>query len=92
MPFTSSGDVVAQDAGGLAKVWRDVLQETPSRKIKEWKLLTASGYRSFFGNLPKGGESGTNRLYLAARVGKDWITLDVIPDASGKYSVRGFTR
>lgn len=92
VPFTSSGDVVAQDAGTLAGVWKNILEELPTRSIKEWKLLTASGYRSIFGRLPKGGESGTNRLYLAARVGKDWLTLDVLPDGAGKYSVRGFTR
>ena len=39
------------------------------------RALTASGYRAVFGRLPKGGESGTNRFYLAARVGKDRSTV-----------------
>ena len=92
VPFSSGGDVVANDPATLAKVWRAILEETPTRNVKEWKVLTASGYRALFGRLPKGGESGTNRFYLAARVGKDWVTLDILPDGGGKFVVRGFTR
>src|SRR5262249_50358177 len=52
VPFSSAGDVVAQDAGTLASVWKNILEELPTRSVKEWKLLTASGYRSIFGRLP----------------------------------------
>jgi TonB family protein len=89
VPFSSGGNVVATDPAQLAKVYRAILEETPARRIKDWKLFSAAGYRAVFGRLPKGGEDGTNRLFLAARVGKEWLTLEVAPDGGGQYTVRG---
>jgi TonB family protein len=91
-PFTSSGAVVANDPSAVAKVWANVIGELSSRKVQQWKLFSAAGYRAVFGRLPKGGEDGTNRLFLAVRVGKEWLTMDVVPDAQGQYQVRGLTR
>src|SRR5262249_56951012 len=92
LPFSSGGSQVATDPDTLAKVWRAILEETPVRTVKEWKVMSAAGYRAVFGRLPKGGEDGTNHLYLAGRVGKDWVTIDILPAGGGKYAVRGFTR
>ncbi len=92
-PFTSAGAVVADDAGKLTAVWRNILDEIPARRIKEWKLLSAGGYRAVFGHLPKGEDvTGTSRLYLAVRVGSDWLTMDVVQGGDGKYHVTGMSR
>jgi TonB family protein len=92
VPFSSGGSVVATDPSTLARVWRNILDETPSRSVKDWKLLSPAGYRAAFGRLPKGGQDGVNKMYLATRIGGDWITLDVVQVADGQYQVRGFTR
>ena len=62
--------------------------------MKEWKLLSAAGYRAAFGRAPKGAPDGTQLLFLAVRVGKEWITLDVAlaSQGDGSYRVTGFTR
>jgi TonB family protein len=92
VPFSSGGQVVAQDSGELAKVWRNILDETPSRNVKDWRLLSPAGYRAAFGRLPKGASAGANHLFLVAKVGGDWLTLDIVQGGDGKYHVRGFTR
>jgi TonB family protein len=92
VPFSSGGQVVAQDSGELARVWRNILDESPARNVKDWKILSPAGYRAAFGRLPKGASDGANQLFLVARVGKDWLTLDIVRAGDGSYQVRGFTR
>jgi TonB family protein len=91
-PFHSRGQVVAQDDGALAAVWRVVLNETEKRRIAEWQLLSPAGYRAAFGHLPEGAEDGTHTLYLVARIGKDLLTLEVTQQTDGSYKVTGLTR
>jgi TonB family protein len=91
-PFRSRGQVVAQDDGSLAAVWRIVLNETDKRRIAEWQLLSPAGYRAAFGHLPEGAEDGTHILFLVARVGKELLTLEVTQQTDGSYKVTGLTR
>ncbi len=91
-PFHSRGQVVAEDDGGLAAVWRVVLNETDKRRISEWQLLSPAGYRAAFGHLPEGAEDGTHVLFLVARVGKDLLTLEVTQLTDGSYKITGLTR
>jgi TonB family protein len=91
-PFRSGEATAASDPGGVQAVWQNVLGETPTRKVKEWKLLSAAGYRAAFGRKPQGAPDGTQLLFLAVRVGKDWLTLDVAIQGDGTYRVTGFTR
>jgi TonB family protein len=91
-PFHSRGQVVAQDAGTLAAVWRIVLNETDKRRIAEWQLLSPAGYRAAFGHLPEGAEDGTHTLFLVARVGKELLTLEVTQQTDGSYKVTGLSR
>ena len=60
--------------------------------MKTWKLLSPAGSRAVFGRLPKGASDGANQLFLAARIGNDWLTLDIVQGGDGSYQVRGFTR
>ena len=92
VPFTSGGSVAATDPGELARMWRNIIDESSSRDVKEWKLLSPAGYRAVFGRLPKGAEDGVNVLYLAARIGRDRVTLTVSQAGDGSYRITGFTR
>jgi TonB family protein len=93
-PFKSAGQVVATDPGAIASVYQNVLGEVSSRTIKEWKLLSPAGYRAVFGHLPKGADDadGTAHLYLAVRVGSEWLSMDVAQGKDGKYTVVGLSR
>jgi TonB family protein len=92
VPFHSRGAVVANDEGTLAQIWMTVLQETDTRRISEWQLLTPAGYRAAFGHLPAGAEDGTRTLFLVARVGNDMLTLEVMQMTDGSYRLSGFSR
>jgi TonB family protein len=89
VPFHVGGQKL-EDQGDLGTIWRGVLAEVSSHDIKEWKVLSPAGYRAVFGRLPKGAEDA--KLYLAARVGKEWLTLELGPGADGKYKIVGLYR
>jgi hypothetical protein len=91
-PFSSAGQVVAADDGTLASVWRAILNEADVRKITEWQVFSAAGYRAAFGSLPAGAADGTPALYLAIRVGKEVLTLTMERQGDGQYKVTGFAR
>jgi TonB family protein len=92
VPFSSGGTVAASDPAELARMWRTILDESNGRDVKDWKVLSPAGYRAVFGGLPKGAEDGVNALYLAARIGKDRVTLTLVQAADGSYRITGFTR
>jgi hypothetical protein len=89
VPFRVGGQKL-QEQGELGTVWRGVLAEVASHDIKEWKVLSPAGYRAVFGRLPKGAEDA--KLYIAARVGKEWLTLELGQGADGKLRVVGLYR
>jgi hypothetical protein len=91
-PFKSAGTTVAANDADLANVWKNIVEETPKRRISEWKLFSAAGYRAVFGSLPPGGEDGTAHLYLVVKVAGERLTLDVAQDANGIYRIVGLTR
>ncbi|HKA90711.1 MAG TPA: TonB family protein, partial [Haliangiales bacterium] len=88
VPFHVGGQKFG-DLGDLGTVWRGVLAEVSSHEIKEWKVMSPAGYRAVFGRLPKGADD--TKLYLAARVGKEWLTLE-LGSSDGKYKVVGLYR
>jgi hypothetical protein len=89
-PFRSAGKVVASDLAGVGGVWQNVLTEAPKkRRVSQWKLFSAAGYRAVFGHLPPGGEDGTPTLFLVVKVGAETYTLDVVSKDRG-YRVVGF--
>src|SRR5215831_4934767 len=85
LPFSWRGNQVASTPDTLAKAWRAIVEETPVRTVKEWKVMSAAAYRTVFGRLPKNDEDGTDRIYLVAHVGEDWVTSDLRPAGSGRY-------
>jgi TonB family protein len=91
-PFHSRGQVVAQSDGQLASVWRVVLNESESKRVKEWKVLSPAGYRAAYGHLPEGAEDGSYSLYLVAKVGKERLTLELTQMTDGSFRITGLTR
>src|SRR5262245_18419088 len=90
-PFRSAGSVVASDLAGVTRVWQNILGEAPKgRRVAQWKLFSAAGYRAVFGHLPTGAQDGTPTLFLAVKVGKERYTLDVVNRADQGYKVVGF--
>jgi TonB family protein len=92
LPFSSRGKVVATDAGGLAAVWRAVINEEATTRIAEWKVMSAAGYRLAFGHLPEGVEPDATELFLAVRVGKDTLTVSLTRQSDGSYKATAITR
>jgi hypothetical protein len=76
-PFRAAGSVVAEDPAGLATVFRTLLGELGARKVVEWKLFSAAGYRGAFGHLPPGAQDGTATLFLVVRTRSDELTFEV---------------
>jgi hypothetical protein len=90
-PFRSAGSVVASDLAGVSALWQNVLSEAPKkRRISQWKIFSAAGYRAVFGHLPPGAEDGTPTLFLVAKVGKETYTLQVVNKADQGYKIVGF--
>jgi TonB family protein len=92
VPFHSGGAVVANSRAEVASIYRRVLAESPARRIREWKLLSAAGYRQRFGSLPQGVDVASMQLLLVVRVAREQFSLLVKPDAAGNYQVVGFER
>jgi hypothetical protein len=90
LPFRSRDKVVAEDAAGVAHVWRIILNETDKREVSEWKLLSAAGYRALFGSTPPGGGDGTSMLFLVAKVDGQYVTMSVVLKDDGSYKIVGF--
>ncbi|MBI4508597.1 MAG: TonB family protein, partial [Deltaproteobacteria bacterium] len=90
-PFRSGGKIVGRDPTEIHDVWRHLVEESPQRRIKDWKPLSAAGYRAAFGHLPEGAQDGTPRVYLVVRTESETYTFELEPRASG-YRVTGIYR
>lgn len=91
-PFKSRDIVVAEDAASLASVWRAIMNETEKRDVKQWKLLSAAGYRALFGVAAPGASDGTAMLLLVAKVDGGYFTMQVAQQGDGSYKIVGFNR
>lgn len=74
-PFTAAGEVVAEDAGKLKTMYRQLLAEAPARRsVEEMKVLTPAGIRGQLGGLPPGGEE-SGMLYAVGKAGGEEFIL-----------------
>jgi outer membrane biosynthesis protein TonB len=90
-PFYSAGQVVAKSNTEIAAVYRSVISETSNRRIRDWKLLSAAGYRRSFGALPAGLDATGSEVFLVVKLKSDLITL-VLQQSSKGYRVNGLYR
>jgi len=91
VPFSSAGTIVANNAGELATVYRNLMRES-SRAIRDYKLLSAAGFRRRFGNLPQGTNLNGTDLFLVVRTQGEQFTLVVRQGAGGEYRIVGLLR
>jgi hypothetical protein len=90
-PFRSAGQVVASSSSDIASVYRSVIAETTNRRIQDWKLLSAAGYRRSFGALPAGLDATGSEVFLVVKLKSDLLTL-VLQQSSKGYLVTGLYR
>ncbi len=90
-PFSSAGTTVANDPNSIAGVYRNILKETPARKIQDWKVLSPAGYRRLFSTLPAGADAATS-LFLVVRVKGERFTLTLKQQSDGTYKIVAFDR
>lgn len=90
-PFRSGESVVATSVKQVEEVYESILKETASRRIKDWKLLSAAGYRKSMGALPPGINPSGTEVLLLVRFDKQIFTL-VLNQGNDGYKVSGLHR
>jgi hypothetical protein len=93
LPFHAGGGLVAQSSSEVSSVYRNVLKETQGRIIREWRVLSAAGYRKALGALPEGVEAAPGDLFMVVKLKDEHFTLLLREHAaSGEYRIVGFYR
>lgn len=90
-PFRSGETIVARTTAEISGIYKSVISESPSRRIRDWKLLSAAGYRRHFGALPSGIDARGSEVYLVIRLKSDRFTL-VLRKGTKGYRVGGLFR
>ena len=90
-PFYSGGKVVATSQADIAGIYKTVIGELPSRRIRDWKLLSAAGYRRSLGSLPAGLDAKGTELFFVIKLKKDILTM-VLENGKNGYRVTGLYR
>ncbi|HKE17141.1 MAG TPA: TonB family protein [Kofleriaceae bacterium] len=92
IPFNAGG-VTAQSGSEIGSIYRNILSETRTRAIREWKVLSAAGYRKAVGALPDGLEPGPADLFMVVRLKGEQLTLLLREHSqSGEYKAVGLFR
>ena len=93
IPFSSGGQVVANSGSEMGIVYQNILKETKGRTIREWKLVSAAGYRKRFGQLPQGVKLDGSELFLVVRLKKEQFTVVLREHPkTGEFKIVGFQR
>ncbi len=82
---------MAKTRADVTSIYKTVLGELSTRRIRDWKLLTAAGYRRNFGALPSGLDAKGRELFFVVKLKGDVLTM-VVEQKSGKYLVTGLYR
>ncbi len=90
-PFYSAGKVVAKSSADIAALYKSVISDTSNRRIRDWKLLSAAGYRRRLGALPAGLDATGSEVFLIVKLKSELITL-VLQQSSKGYRVNGLYR
>jgi hypothetical protein len=91
-PFRSGGRVVATNGSEIAGLYKTIIAEAGSRRIKDWSILSAAGYRRNFGALPSGLEVLGSELLFVVRLKSETLTLVLEPSGKGDYRITGLYR
>ncbi|MEM9491192.1 MAG: hypothetical protein AAGC55_18735, partial [Myxococcota bacterium] len=90
-PFRTGRSSMANRPSDVANIYRLVLSENRGR-VRDWKLMTAAGYRKRFGATPAGIEVSASQLLMVVRVAKEQFTLVLERQSDGQYRVAGLHR
>jgi hypothetical protein len=91
-PFKSGKSLIASDLSTVGKIYRAIIKETPRRGIKQFKLVSAAGYRKSFGRLPPGISDGTGQVLMVVRLFKEQFTVVLKQKSDKNYQIVGFFR
>jgi TonB family protein len=93
VPFHTGSGMAAQSGSEVGSIYRNILSETSVRVIRDWKVLSAGGYRGAVGPLPEGLELGAADLLMVVRLKGEQLTVVLREHAgSGEYKVVGIYR
>jgi len=93
VPFQAGGGLVASSGSEVGAIYRNILRETRGRVLREWKLLSAAGYRKALGSLPKNLDPAPSDLLLVVRLAREQFTVLLRQHAgTGQYRAVGFFR
>lgn len=93
IPFLAGGGMTAQSGSEIGSIYRNILKETRVRVIREWKVMSAAGYRKVVGALPEGLEPGPADLFMVVRLQGEQFTLLLREHAAtGEYKAVGLFR
>ena len=91
IPFYAGG-LVAQSGSEIGSVYRNILGETRERTIRDWKILSAAGYRKARGALPPDLAAAPGDLFMVVRLRREQLTLILREHSSGDYKAVGIFR
>lgn len=93
VPFAAGAGMIAQSGSEIGNIYRNILAETKSRGVRDFKILTAAGYRRALGALPEGIDGAPGDLYLVVRLSKEQFTVVLRKHGSAdSYRAVGFFR
>jgi hypothetical protein len=93
IPFMAGGGMAAQSGSEVGSIYRNILKETRSPVIREWKVMSAAGYRKAVGAMPEGLEPGPADLFMVVRLQGEQLTLLLREHAAtGEYKAVGIFR
>ena len=91
IPFYAAG-LVAQSGSEIGAVYRNILRETRDRMPRDWKILSAAGYRKALGALPEDLATAPGDLFMVVRLRREHFTLILREHATGEYKAVGLFR
>ena len=91
IPFYAGG-LVAQSGSEVGSVYRNILGETRDRSVRDWKILSAAGYRKALGALPPDLAAAPGDLFMVVRLRREQLTLVLREHSSGDYKAVGIFR
>ncbi len=90
-PFRSGESFSANSEAELKALYKTLISETRG-KFVDWKLLTASGFRKRFRNLPRGLEVSKDQLLLAVTQKKEQFVVVLEKSGGGTFRAVGLYR
>lgn len=86
-----TGAAAASTEAEATSVYRTLVQETGRQVLREWKLVSAAGYRRLVGRVPA-GFAATDHLFLVLQLSGQLLTVVFQERGADDYRVTGLLR